>query len=315
MLTLRRFGFGFALPWRLLAQAWRAPEVRRRYVRVFALQALALALMFGFWAWTESSTLEDLWRSVERRQLDASARTAVRDLFAALFACEWVVVALSRDFHDALSRDVSLIAALPPEDLDTPPRVRFNWRWVKRKMKRRGQAWVLYGAGLPIVALLAGPFLIFHFEKGYSVLAASWAMYGIVVGVAGKSAYAYSEENAPDPWFVHVLAPLERARITAWYPRLLRKASTRLRSPARAVAQSPAAFAGLTLARAVTAIFPFMYLIVRPIVPVAAAKILQVSGTPLRITPEPVSTKAPKVQPLHAAATSRDFGRIAAPIA
>ena len=66
---------------------------------------------------------------------------AVLALLAAIYASLGIaqigVLALSRDFHDALSRDLSLLVHLAPEDPPMRPKIRLDVPWVRRKANRR----------------------------------------------------------------------------------------------------------------------------------------------------------------------------------
>jgi hypothetical protein len=63
----------------------------------------------------------------EERQ-DASGREEI---------IQWGVIALSRDYHDVLSRAASLLTAIEPEDEELTPRIRLDFPWMRKKLSRR----------------------------------------------------------------------------------------------------------------------------------------------------------------------------------
>ncbi|HET6983300.1 MAG TPA: hypothetical protein VFI53_14230, partial [Myxococcaceae bacterium] len=94
-------------------------------------------------------------------------------IYASLATAQTVVLALSRDFHDVLSRELSLLVHVAPEDPPMRPKVRLDLPWVRRKAKRR--AWFFLGL-MPGTALI---YLVTRFvpfpDKVFSVLTAMWA--------------------------------------------------------------------------------------------------------------------------------------------
>ncbi|HEU4532534.1 MAG TPA: hypothetical protein VFS00_00405, partial [Polyangiaceae bacterium] len=70
-------------------------------------------------------------------------------IYGIFVAAGWCVVALSRDYHDAIGREASLRLGLPPEDPPVSPRVRLNVPWVKTRVKRRIRGFLLFTLGVP----------------------------------------------------------------------------------------------------------------------------------------------------------------------
>ena len=206
-----------------------------------------------------------------------SAWALVLSIYGALSVAQAVVIALSRDYHAAIARDASLLMGVAPEDPPTRPRVRLNTAWVRRKFKQRTRSMLVFLPGLALISVAALPFPKRTLVT--SVLTTVWAAYWWVVWTASKSARAWERSAlAPPPFFLRWwqarLAPLPLvgglARVWAGlWARLTRS----VYSPAEAVEAQPAEFAGLAAARALQLI-PLLKLYVRPLVPVAAARLL-----------------------------------------
>jgi hypothetical protein len=206
-----------------------------------------------------------------------SALALVLSIYGALSVVQAAVIALSRDYHAAIARDASLLLGVSPEDPPLEPRVRLNVAWIRRKFKQRTRSLLVFLPGVALITLVAaalpGRAIV------TSVLTSLWAAYWWVVWTASKSARAWEREGvARPPWFLRLwhtyLAPLPFVgwMTKAWeglWGRLTRSAY----SPAEAVEGQPAEFAGLAAARALQLI-PVLKIFVRPLVPVAAARLL-----------------------------------------
>lgn len=197
-------------------------------------------------------------------------------LVTLLSAAEAVVVFLSRRWDDWLSFHASRLAAIRPED-ETPkePKIAFDLGWLYRKMKRRMRGYIVFGAGLP--ALL--PLRLIPAVGGwlFTIAATLWGWYWLGVFSAAKSAHAWAdEERALSPAPIRTLnerlstsvvfAPLR------WYARAWARITRSVNPAATTFERSPAAFLGLALARVILSL-PGLYLLARPIVPVAAGRL------------------------------------------
>jgi hypothetical protein len=206
-----------------------------------------------------------------------SAWALVLSIYGALSLAQAAVIALSRDYHAAIARDASLLLGVAPEDPPLAPRVRLNVAWVRRKLKQRTRTLLVFLPGVALITIAAAPFP----ERTLitSILTSVWAAYWWVVWTASKSARAWERAGvARLPWFLRLwhkyVAPLPLVGWAAksWeglWARLSRSAF----SPAEAVEGQPAEFAGLAAARALQLV-PLLKLFVRPLVPVAAARLL-----------------------------------------
>jgi hypothetical protein len=193
-----------------------------------------------------------------------------------LSVAEGVIVFFSRRWDDWLSFHVSALAGIRPESAEPPARkLAFDLKWIWRKLRRRIRGYVIFGSGMPLLYLLTlvpgvGGWL-------FGIAATLWAWYWIGVFTASKSAHAWADEGvAPPPLLVRSFnAPFSRG--WWWWPlrvygRLWARVVRGVNSAAAAFDRSPAPFLGLALARAILAL-PWLYLLARPIVPVAAGRL------------------------------------------
>ena len=197
------------------------------------------------------------------------------EVLATLGIIEWVVIALSREYHDALSKTASELTAVPPEDLPYRPSIRLNLRWLLKKMKRRIRGALLVAAGAPV---LWPTVLLAHGASWVQTLAlGAFGVYWLLVFTVGKTEHAWSCASPPAPWFVRLAERAAAHRwlrfwVWPWYARILRRMSAPLFSPAAHLERAPFEVAGLGLARAMTRL-PILYTLSRPLIPVAATHI------------------------------------------
>ncbi|MDY7225506.1 hypothetical protein [Hyalangium rubrum] len=223
-------------------------------------------------------------------------------LWAALFATmqivQWVVIALSRDYHDAISRDASLLTAVEPEDEPLTPRVRLDVTWMQKKVSRRIRGFVVFAAGLPVLLLLAAP--LCSVQNLLAVFIPVWSAYWLVVFTAGKSARAWESTSGRPPWFLRAWTwlttrmPGFRWETLQGYGRFWERRTLSVFSPAIEVEKQPWAFAGLALVRAL-AMLPLVKCFLRPLIPVAAAHLLvahRAASTPASPVEAPAPTTA-----------------------
>jgi hypothetical protein len=206
-----------------------------------------------------------------------SALALALSIYGALSVAQAVVIALSRDYHAAIARDASLLLGVAPEDPPLAPRVRLNVAWIRRKFRQRTRSILVFLPGVGLITLAALPFP--ERARVTSVLISFWAVYWWVVWTASKSARAWEREGvARSPWFLRLWHEhVATLPFVGWMARSLERLWARLTraaySPAEAVEAQPAEFAGLAAARALQLI-PLLKLFVRPLVPVAAARLL-----------------------------------------
>jgi hypothetical protein len=227
-------------------------------------------------------------RRVEREAAKKGRRTVKlvvywAALFTALQVAQWIVIALSRDYHTAFSRELSLRAGLVPEDEELTPRVRLNLPWMRTKLGRRLRGLVVFALGMPPIWALnlllpGGKYLS-------SVLVTVWGAWWFLVFTAGKTARAWAEPDAREPWFLRGWNGLTaRFALFRWalfgaYGSLLTTFSRPLFSPAATVERQPWTLSGLAVVRGL-AVLPLFKCFLRPLVSVSAQYLLEQEGAP-----------------------------------
>lgn len=217
-------------------------------------------------------------------------------IYASLSIAQIGVLALSRDFHDALSRDLSLLVNVAPEDPPLRPKIRLDLPWVRRKANRRAQFFLGFLPGQALISVL-GWVLPWHRTLGTVVttaLTTVWAAYWWMVMTAGQSARAWSPpETTPRPWYLRGwFALTERVFLFRWalprtWGRLWERMSRRFYGPSERVEEQPLEFAGLALSRSLTLV-PVVKLLLRPLFPVCSARLLVEHAATARL-PVPVT--------------------------
>ncbi|HYI00128.1 hypothetical protein [Hyalangium sp.] len=198
-------------------------------------------------------------------------------LFGLMQIVQWVVIALSRDYHDAISRDASLLTALEPEDEQLTPRVRVDLQWMRKKLSRRIRGFVVFLAGLPLLYALTAALPIRN--ELLAVLIPAWSAYWVVVFTTAKSAHAWKNSDAGEPWFLRgwnrltTQVPGFRWRFLQRYGLFWANRTRSVYPPAAATEKQPWVFAGLALTR-VLSMLPLVKCFLRPVIPVAAAHLL-----------------------------------------
>jgi hypothetical protein len=195
---------------------------------------------------------------------------------ALLSAVEAVAVFFTRTWDDWLSFNVSRLAGIKPE-IPEPPRrrVTFSVRWLFKKLRRKIRGYIVFASGIPVLALLQ----IVPVVGSWAFTAALtlWAWYWAGVFTASKSAHAWADDKQAAPPAM-VRSYNERfARGWWWWPlrlygRIWAWALRSVNAPASAFERSPASYLGLALTRTVLSL-PGLYLLSRPIVPVASGRL------------------------------------------
>lgn len=222
-------------------------------------------------------------------------------LIGTLKAAEWILVALTRQFGDALTVAASSLVGVPPDDVVTDPRVRLDLRWLWTKLKRRisgGLAFIVSAAPmillldlvlLPLFLLVSKPlpedlqlFAAWFTEaidnEVVSLLLFAW----IGIFTLGKTGHAWTNPGPADfvlvqhaarvrAWFAPRVPFL--ARVVGIYERLLRRATRFMRSPSEFAGRMPWETAGLVVVRILFSV-PGLYLLGRPLLPITSALVL-----------------------------------------
>jgi hypothetical protein len=329
---VRQFVHGLSLPFHLARALRSDARAWRRYLWVGIVQSLVILALALTCSGSADEAVDRAQERAERAQeaarAEAADTTAAGEpqhfkrevsrksprletnlvieelefwaaLFAALQIAQWVVIALSRDYHDAISRDASLLTALEPEDEPLTPRLRVDLKWMGKKFSRRMRAFLIIMAGMPAFFLLSAPFY-FARDELLTVLVSLWSAYWVVVFTTSKTARAWDDTSGRQPWFLRTWnwlttrVPGLRWGFLQAYGRFWAKRSSALFSPALELEKQPWAFAGLAVIRTLT-MLPLVKCFLRPLIPVAAAHLIlaQRSVAPA----EPVEPSAPPVQP------------------
>jgi hypothetical protein len=229
-------------------------------------------------------------------------------LFTALQIAQWIVIALSRDYHDAIGRDLSLRSGVPPEDEPLTPRIRLDMPWLRKKMQRRWRAFFVVSMGMPLLWAIRWMPLFGAFV--FSVLFTVWGGWWFVVFTASKSARAWEVPTPRPPWFLRALewlserVPLFRSGPVRTYRELWARSTEFIFAPSTTAERLPWAFSGLALSRALAAV-PLAKCFLRPLMPVAAAHLLEAERAtlPASTGPAPLPEPLPPPAALPSAAT------------
>jgi hypothetical protein len=195
---------------------------------------------------------------------------------ALLSAVEAVAVFFTRAWDDWLSFHVSRLAGIAPETPEPPRRrITFSVRWLLKKLRRKIRGYVVFASGIPVLALLRLVPVVGSWA--FTAALTLWAWYWVGVFTASKSAHAWADDKrAAAPAMVRSYN--ERfARGWWWWPlrfygRIWAWALRSVNAPAAAFERSPASYLGLALTRTVLSL-PGLYLLSRPIVPVASGRL------------------------------------------
>jgi hypothetical protein len=193
-----------------------------------------------------------------------------------LSVLEGIVVFFSRRWDDWLSFFISGLAGIRPESAAPPvPKIALDLRWLMKKLRRRMRGYIIFASGMPLLYLLR---LIP--TVGSWLFAASitlWAWYWGGVFTASKSAHAWADDGIAGP--PRLVGAFNAGVADGWwfwplraYGRLWSRVVRGVNAAATTFDRSPVPFLGLALARGVLAL-PGLYLLMRPIIPVAAGRL------------------------------------------
>jgi hypothetical protein len=216
--------------------------------------------------------------------------TLLSSIYGFAVLAEWSLVALSRKYDEQVSRRLAVLHGLLPEDPEEAPRIRFDLRWAYRKVRQRIRGFVVFGAGVPAYVLMqVAPWSFLRSGPSHSavdLLLLIWAAYWAGVFAASKSAHAWRDEAvAPPPYFLRtVSAAYGKVPLLRHWPRAWAWATRGLFAPAATFEREPFAFWGFALFRILTHV-PFLYTLVRPVVPVVSAALIARHDARARLSP------------------------------
>lgn len=203
-------------------------------------------------------------------------------LLSALVIGQWLTLALTREFQAPIARALSAVAGIEPEDDDVPPRVRLDWKWLKKKLAQRVRGVLVLLPGF--VAFV--PVLLVTLPLGADdfvmpPLMFGWSAYWWCAFTVGRSDRAWRDEAAATPplpvrWWVARTSDTAGLRwfLPRWLARFGLWATKRDAAPAVAMERAPLFFLGLGLARLVTSP-PVVRLAFRAAIDTAAAEALE----------------------------------------
>ncbi len=292
---LVRFLWGFSLPFQIAG--WvrrRAPDDFRAWRRVAIVQG-AVTLACGGAIVGGVLALRSLLRTWAAALGDGVKVQGFGDwketlltVLALFAAVEWLVIALSREHHEQITRAITERFALPPEDPQQTPRIRLDLRWLWRRVRRWGRGIKAIIGVLPVVlafSLVLAPLGIR--ERASGVVLVLWSFYWGAVIACSKTAYAWRTEgdaSAPQPRYVE---SFRRWPIVSLWARFLGRMTKSSAPAVREVDAQLWEFLGLSLARTLLGV-PVLYSFIRPSLPVAALLVL---ATP---APEPELVATPE---------------------
>ena len=224
----------------------------------------------------------DEFARAEKRKPSAHPRAWLAWLFSALVFGQWVTLAFTREYQEPLARALCEVAAIEPEDDERSPRVRVDFKWLRKKLMQRLRGLLVLLPGFLVfvpVFILSLPFGLDDYVM--PPLMFSWSAYWWCAFTVGRSARAWRDEAAAVPplpvrWW---LARTEdtfgmRWFLPRWVGRFAVWATKRDAAPAVALERAPWVFIGLGLARLITSP-PLLRLVFRAPIDMAAADALE----------------------------------------
>lgn len=306
---LARVAWGAATVLGLARELVANPELRRRYCWVLALQLVVVMAAALCW----------LAMAGDLPSHALSWRRAVRfalSFYATLVVSQWVVLALTRQFHDELSMRLARAVGVEPDEIVERPRLSLEPAWVFEGFRRKVQAaLVLTASAAPALLLLGvivlGPsrWLARHDDGalGLVALAAQWvlaqlpnaallaiSLYWLAVLAVGRSGHAW-RDDAP-AWSLLRWVEARSARHPALFgplrlwARLVARPMGLMNRPAAVVDEVPWEATGLALVQLLTNI-PGLRLLLRPLMPVAATLVIDAARR--KASPPPPTGIAP----------------------
>jgi len=189
---LLRFGQTVQLCGAVVAGVWKEPRLGGRLRQVAGLQMAATLALFVLLTAIP-------FVGPDLADPGSKASDSLGELLLLLVAAHMVVLGLSFEFHDDLTRRASLWLGVVPEDPDRPPRFRFNLGWVRKRIRRRWRGWLIMTVGIAMLAPLR------LFNQGLHVLATTfWSLHWFGVFALGKSAVAWREPIHRAPWLIRM---------------------------------------------------------------------------------------------------------------
>ncbi len=272
--------WGFSLPFQISARVRkRSPELWRSWLRVSLVQgavtlltgaALVGLMLFArgrFLAWATSVG------DVQVQGINTTAELFTL-AFALFTASEWLVIAFSREFHEQLTRRMTLLLGLPPEDAEAPARIGFSFRWLGRRIRRWARGLKALVAVVPACAVLTLPLSpVGLSQRASGVLLVLWSFYWAALIACGKTAYGWRSEGDPAAAEPRLVRRLRSIPVVSLFGRFLGRMTRSSAPVAREVDAHTWEFLGIAAARLMLGV-PVLYTFVRPTLPLASVLVL-----------------------------------------
>ncbi len=283
---LRRFVYGAALPFHVMRAVLAVPDARRAYARVMFWQLLAM-IPVG---------IVVCWMSIDSDDKHGFAHwlALASAIFSALSIAEWIIVALAREYHDHLSFAAAALTGAPHTLPTAAPRVHLDVGWLWLKGKRKLRSLLLIAVAVPFCFLLslvprAGDWL-------YGIALGLWTFYWLSVFALANSDLAWHAPLVPrEPFFLRASTQASRVPVVGapflLYNPIARRVTRSVHHACQSFEEAPWEGAGLAFIRTVFGI-PGLYLLTRPLMPVAATHALLSRRLPGHSVPPPVAPPA-----------------------
>ncbi len=269
MRWIRRFWWGFCLPFHVLRQALEDPQARSRWIRTALFQAIGVVVIGSVIAIGLAGAAH-LYRGLgllaDGRLTDGIVEIAQGEwwkLGTLIGTCFWVAqtgfLAFTHDFHDGVSTVMSRVIGIPPEDASETPRIHFDVPWLRRKLRRRIRGFLVVASGTASLSPIILVLMFFGIDRSAQIVAGVVGAYWWVVFSASRSSRAWRDEanRTPPTPIQKLIDATEESRWLNWglprmFVRIGERFSSSMYAPARAIESDPPAFIGLALARIVT---------------------------------------------------------------
>jgi hypothetical protein len=290
---VRRFLYGAALPFGLVAATLRTKEIRSRYLRVTGVQIavlVAVAIVFFINSHRLAKAIQD-----EDGGAAATTLAIIATIVSTLSVIEWIIIALSRQHHELLAAMCAATTGATWAPLTAPPKIALDFAWLKKKLSRRIRGLLLFVSGIPPIALVY--FAPRLGDKLYAVLTTAWGFYWISVFALANTEAAWTRVDARGPWFLRAAIALGKVPVIGWparlYVRIWWRVSRSVHPACTAFELAPYEAAGLAVARSICGL-PGVYLFMRPVFGVAAAHAMQAAhGSSIPPPPPSLQPGAP----------------------
>jgi hypothetical protein len=270
---VRRFFFGLTLPLGVTRAALADAPTSHLW------RDVALAQLGALGTFALSAALFELKGLLEDGLSWGAAAEALAGWYGAVCVAEWIIIALSREYHDAISVRAAQVTGIAVAPLFRAPRVRLDMGWLWLKAKRAMRLILLVAVGLPPLAVFALVPRVGHYV--YAGLTLAWTAYWAAAFAIANAPECWEHPAPGEPWFLRGLRRAAAVPVVGWlvapYAWLVARVCRSVVWACRAFEEVPFEASGLALARAIASV-PGLYLFARPVFPVAASHAL---GAPL----------------------------------